>query len=75
MGQVLADLRRSMEAHAPGVVNDVGDTEEGGGPGQGSHDAWGAGVLVMKAVGVRVGGPSGEVTGWLLDARANACSL
>ena len=28
VGQVLADLSRSMEAHAPGVVNDVGDTEE-----------------------------------------------
>ena len=28
VGQVLANLRRSMEAHAPGVVNDVGNTEE-----------------------------------------------
>ena len=29
----------------------------------------------MKAVRVRVGGPPREVTGWLLDARVNACSL
>jgi hypothetical protein len=30
-----------METHPPGVVNDVGHTEEGSWPGQGCHNACG----------------------------------
>lgn len=41
VGQVLANLCGSVETHPPGVVDDVGDSEEGGRPGEGSCNAWG----------------------------------
>lgn len=44
-----------METHTPGVVDDIGDREERGRPGEGSHNAWGGGTAVMKAVGVLAG--------------------
>lgn len=65
---MLANLCRPVKTYAPGIVDDIGNTEEGSRPSQGSHDTWGDGSLEMKQ-----GSLAGA--GWLMDALVNAYGI